>query len=35
MFGDDEADDSQELCGPMLAVVLGLFGDVDYDDAEC
>jgi hypothetical protein len=27
--GDDE--ESTELCGPMLDVVLGLFGGVDYD----
>lgn len=28
----DEAE-SIELCGPMLDVVLGLFGSVDYDDS--
>lgn len=34
IFGDgDEAD--EELCEHMLEVVLGLFGDLDYDDAIC
>jgi len=28
--GDDD-EESTELCGPMLDVVLGLFGGVDYD----
>ena len=37
LFGaaDDGDTDSDELCGPMLAVVLGLFGQLDYDDAIC
>lgn len=36
LFGElDDGDDPMELCRPMLDVVLGLFGDVDYDDAMC
>jgi hypothetical protein len=27
---DDEDEESTELCGPMLDIVLGLFGGVDY-----
>lgn len=33
VFGGAE-DESAELCGPMLDVVLGLFGGIDYDDDE-
>jgi len=29
--GDDDDNESMELCGPMLDIVLGLFGGVDYD----
>lgn len=28
---DDGDEESTELCGPMLDIVLGLFGGVDYD----
>lgn len=36
IFGglEDEAE-STDLCGPMLDVVLALFGAIDYDDAMC
>jgi len=33
IFGGEEGEgDSEELCGPMLDVVLGLFDGMDYDD---
>ena len=32
---DDDVEDAPELCGPMVTVVMGLFGDIDYDDATC
>ncbi|KAM0713721.1 hypothetical protein Q7P37_010683 [Cladosporium fusiforme] len=35
VFGGIDSPDGEEfteLCGPMLDVVLGLFGSVDYDD---
>lgn len=35
MFGGaDEADDSHELYGPMIDVMMGLFGGLDYDEAD-
>lgn len=34
VFGGSESEaGSSELCGPMLDVVLGLFGSIDYDEA--